>query len=149
MSLMLFLIPAAIGGALTGYYGDFDVEKLTQHDNDNYVRYATQMKNEDIIKEALHQYGLSYEKEDNLNANIEGNEVIFLKNDDGNFDLVFNNEFARESIENFANDLFDYYKTIVQERTYQNVMDYIKKEELDYKEEITNDSDVILTLTLD
>ena len=89
------------------------------------------------------------EKEDNLNANIGGNEVIFLKNDDGNFDLVFNNEFARESIENFANDLFDYYKTIVQERTYQKVMDYIKKEELDYKEEITNDSDVILTLTLD
>jgi len=149
MSLMLFLIPAAIGGALTGYYGDFNVEKLTQYNKDNYVRYATQMKNEDIIKEALHQYGLNYENQDNLNVDIEGNEILFLKNDDGNFDLVFNKDFTREYIENFANDLFEYYKTIVQERTYQKVMDYIKKEELDYKEEITNDSDVILTLTLD
>ena len=148
MSLFLFLIPAAIGGALTGYYGNFNGGDYGDIISDESKSYATLMRDEDILKEALRQYGVEYSNDKIINTNVHDGEVFFLKNDDGNYDLIFNGDFSDEDIENFTDDVFEYYKRIVQERTYQKVMQYIKQQELEYNEEITGESDVVLTLTL-
>jgi len=143
MSISLVLIPIVIASV--------GVASLALEESGNkHLIVNTKMKNESILKEAMGNYGYKSKKnENNLKMFIENGEVYFRLNNENVFQAVFNENFSKAEAETIINEIYDEYTSIVQQETYEKILENI--EEYKFKltsEEVTEKNSIVLTLEL-
>lgn len=151
MSMILVLASAAMGITITGITIANDA--LEEEDIENYVDdttqvYSSQMNDIELIKQASIEYGVKQGGSNDEFTTPKGS-MLFLENNEGNYNILFNGDFTTEEVNSISEEITEYYNLLVQERTYTKLLEKIKKENYQLeKEEITDDSSIVLTINV-
>ena len=143
MSVTLVLIPVAIAiaGTLSTRDAKFkDIETL-------YL--PTQMKDESLLQKALGNYGYK-SFSDGQSINLEESQIVFQRNEQGNFDTIFLGDIPEEHAQSFVSDIYDEYTKLVQEQVYNKLLANIEERNLRLEsEEVQKDNSIVLTLAIE
>lgn len=146
MSIELVLIPVAI--AITQSIGSHVEKKL-----DSKIEYhiTTIMKDKDLVKKALENYGCNpnFIGNDEITSEIGESKILFLQNSEGVIDAYFDNEIPLDSATEFLNNIQEEYTSIVQQETYLRLLERAKEKGMILEtEEITNSNSIVLTFKI-
>lgn len=142
MSVTLILVPVAI--AVIGTLSTRD-EKSKDLDA---MYLPTKMKEEPLLQKALGNYGYK-SFSDGKNINLEESQIVFQKNEEGNFEAIFLGDIPEEHAQNFVSDIYDEYTKLVQEQVYNKLLANIKERDLRLEsEEVQKDNSIVLTLAV-
>ncbi len=144
MSVSLVLIPLVIAAAGTLFV------KVEALENDLII-FKTKMKNALILQEAV--INLEYQptilNKDQMEIQLKDGNIIFEKNEDNTLQATFNENIPQEQVEAFIAEIYDEYSALVQQQTYEKLLENIKNRNLNLEsEEITEDNSIVLTLTV-
>lgn len=144
MSVSMVLIPIAIGVAGTLFV---NVEPL---ENDVII-FKTKMKNALILQEAV--INLEYQpnilNKDQMEIQLEYGNIIFQKNEDNALQATFSENISQKQAEAYIAEIYDEYTTLVQQQTYEKLIENIKSRNLNLElEEVTEENSIVLTLTV-
>ncbi len=105
------------------------------------------MKNEDLLKAALENYGCeSIKVSETVDSVVGDTRVIFERNERGIFDAVFKGRIPNEQASAFLVELDEEYVHLVQEQTYQNLLLRAKERGLVMEsEQVQEDNSVMIT----
>lgn len=141
MSIELVLIP--VGIALTHAAGSL-LEKKSGH---TYC-IQTVMKRQHLLQKALAQYGCSvYElNEQNCQTEVGDIKILFQQNDKGIFEALFDESVEKEHALEFIENLHAEYKYVIQQETYQKLVQRAEEKGLKLEsEEFQQDRSILLT----
>ncbi|MBE6494566.1 MAG: DUF1257 domain-containing protein [Methanosphaera stadtmanae] len=110
----------------------------------------TNFKNQEFIKDALIHYGLKLnENTSNITSFLEKGTVTFKKNQEGTYDIIFIGNLDENTINNFNSQINEEYMKIVQEDTYEKVIENIKSKDMTLENEVVTDDDsIVLTISI-
>lgn len=114
MSVSLILVPIAIAAA--------GAIRASMDKNREAVRVSTRMRDEELLRRALEEYGCrNVGGEENVEASLGGREILFEQGEAGTFEGLFTgvDEAAAES---FVRDVEREYTRLLQARTYERVL---------------------------
>ncbi|MFC7371417.1 hypothetical protein ACFQPF_06995 [Fictibacillus iocasae] len=143
MSIELVLIPVAI--AVSQYTSD-QLEKRKEK-NQSFVL-PSYMKDETLLQQALEQYGCHtvMVDEQNLSIHTGAHQMVFYKNEENIFDLAADSSVSREDAEEFLHQIQDEYTRILQQETYQKLLQRAERQGYVLEsEEITETNSIVLT----
>jgi hypothetical protein len=111
----------------------------------------TIMRNASILQEAT--VNLGYESDilnkQQMKIQLENGNIIFYRGEDDIFLAIFSGDIPKENAENYLTEFQDTYTTLVQQNTYQKLLEKIKERNLNLEsEEITEDNSIVLTLVV-
>lgn len=143
MSLSIFLVPAALA-ITTAVSASVMEEKVTEG---TFYRIDTNMKDEKILEEALHNYGCNVLlNEKNFQSSIGELQMAFQEQEDGTISAIIREDIELEDAEEFLNDIHREYTRIVQNRTYEKLLARAKEEGLILESENKgDDNSIVLT----
>ncbi|ONK22686.1 hypothetical protein BLX87_15045 [Bacillus sp. VT-16-64] len=144
MSIELVLIP--IGIALAHAAGSL-IEKESGHT----YSIQTVMKRQDLLQKAIEQYGCNvYElNEENCQTEVGDIKIFFQQNDKGIFEAVFDESVEKEHALEFIDNLHVEYKYLIQQETYQKLLQQAQEKGLELEsEEIQKDRSILLTFNV-
>ncbi|MFA8439486.1 hypothetical protein [Pueribacillus sp. YX66] len=140
MSLSLTLIPVAIAVSSTISYAING--KLEEG---AYFEIDTHMKDEHILKEALANYGCTVSfKEANLESTLGNIQILFQKYENDTLRAIFDKSIRSEDAEEFIKNIYSEYTRIVQQKTYEKLLQRAKEEGLTLESEQINEEDTIV-----
>lgn len=143
MSISAILIPIVIASIASS-------SLLLEKSDENKIVVTTIMKDENILKEAMAKYGYkSEENKNNLKIFTENGEAIFRLNEENLFQAVFKEDFSKNDAETIINHIFEEYTLLVQEKTYEKIMENIDNYNFKVEsEEITEKNSIVITLEM-
>ena len=144
MSVSLVLIPVVIAGAGILFTR---IEAL----ENNVLLYKTKMRNARILQESVINLDYTYKtlNKNQIEVQHQDGHIIFEKNEDNTLQATFSKEISQEQAEACIAEIYDEYTTLVQQQTYEKLVENIKNYNLNLEsEEITEDNSIILTLTV-
>lgn len=173
MSCTLVLMPMAI--AIAGSVGagtllvsksehleekelDLKKEKIMQEtkkslglEQEEPLLIQTIMRNASILQETA--VNLGYEpvilNEHQMEIQLEEGNMIFHSGEDDIFLATFRGNISKENAESYMTEFHDAYTTLVQQRTYQKLLEKIKERNLNLEsEKVTEDNSIVLTLVV-
>ena len=111
----------------------------------------TIMRDASILQEAT--VNLGYESDilnkQQMKIQLESGNIIFHKGEDDIFLAIFSGDISKENAENYLTEFQDAYTTLVQQNTYQKLLEKIKERNLNLEsEEVTEDNSIVLTLVV-
>ncbi|WP_147532985.1 hypothetical protein [Bacillus marasmi] len=145
MSIELALIPIAIAvGQTIATRLDSKIEKKPSR------TYKTIMKEERLLARALKAYGCSVTNLDNqVSSSIGDIGIIFQKDEEGVIRAIFSNEIGEEHALQFLDNISTEYRRLVQEDTYQKLLQRAKdKGYILESEEINEQNSIVLTFQI-
>ena len=109
----------------------------------------TEFKNSALIEQALFKYGLKTAgNKDDLNAMLEKGSIRFQLNQN-TFDMILTGNFDDDETKSLYENITREYKKMVQEDTYNKVLERLKSRNMAVENEvITEDDSIVLTVTL-
>lgn len=149
MSLSVFLVPVAIG-AVTAVVGatqsmDEEMEIKSLSNSEVYFKLETKMKDEAILQETLKNYGSELEQEnEEVTSTIGGTQITFHKSDTGTYQAYFHEDIALKDAEQFLDNIHEEYIRIVQQKTYEKLIERASNEGLMFESEETNENESIV-----
>lgn len=140
MSLSLILIPIAVATASASAYA---LQEKVEHGT--YYRISTKIKDETILKEALENRGSQVTlDEQQLESAIGNVEIIFQRQEDETISAIFHEDVALQDAEEFVSNTYEEYLRVVQEKTYEKLLERAKNEGLLLESENRNEEDAIV-----
>jgi hypothetical protein len=144
MSVSLVLVPVVIAAAGVLFV------KVEPLENDEII-YKTKMKDALILQEAV--INLEYQpnilNKEEMEIQLEDGNIVFQKNEDNTFQVMFSENMSQEQVEAVISEIYDEYTTLVQQQTYEKLLENIKHRNLILEsEEVTEDNSIVLTLTV-
>ncbi|MFC0187120.1 DUF1257 domain-containing protein [Fictibacillus aquaticus] len=143
MSIELVLIPIAI--AATQFTSE-QIKKRKEK-SESYLL-SSYMKDEKLLQQALEQYGCSTVmlEDSNIALHNGAHQMAFYKNVEDIFDLVADSSVSQEDAEQFLHHIQDEYTRILQQETYQKLLERAQKQGYVLEsEEITDNNSIVLT----
>ncbi|MFS0646959.1 hypothetical protein [Siminovitchia sp. 179-K 8D1 HS] len=144
MSIELVLIP--VGIALVQGASSL-IEKKSGHT----YSIQTVMKRQDLLQKAIEQYGCDvYEiNEQNCQTEVGNIKIFFRQNDKGIFEAVFDESVQAEDALEFVDHLHAEYKYLIQQETYQKLLQHAEEKGLELESEvIQKDRSILLTFNV-
>jgi hypothetical protein len=144
MSLEVVLIPLAIAAA-----GAIAARKHSPSLSKS-LCLETQVKDTALLERALRDYNCTTRLEANqLHARYGNTQMIFAPNQQGVFDAYIMGNVAIEEAQTFITDLHDQYKRLVQQQSYETLLQRAKARGLVLEsEELQADNSVLLTFAV-
>ena len=145
MSVSLVLIPIAIGAAGTLFV---NVEPLES----DLIIFKTKMKNALIFQEAVInlEYQSTILNKNQMEIQLEEGHIIFEKNENDALQATFSENISQKQAETYIAEIYEEYTTLVQQQTYEKLLENIKTRNLNLEsEEVTEDNSIVLTLTVE
>ncbi|UTR13186.1 hypothetical protein MM221_11015 [Salipaludibacillus sp. LMS25] len=135
MSLTLALIPIAVG--LTSAISVALEQKVEEGD---YYKISTPIKDERLLKTALSNYGCNIDNknEQELTTSLGNISMMFKQEENGQFSAAFHKDVLEKDAEDFIADLQQEYMQLVQEQTYEKILQRAKDEGLILEEDTVN-----------
>lgn len=140
----MVLIPLAIAAAGTLFV---KVEPLES----DLIIFKTKMKNALILQKAVINLGYQPNILNRIQMEIqhEDRHITFQKNEDNTIQATFSENMSQKQAEAYIAEIYDEYTTLVQQQTYQKLLENIKNRNLNLEsEEVTKDNSIVLTLTV-
>ncbi|MEN6293968.1 MAG: hypothetical protein ABFD07_18370 [Methanobacterium sp.] len=144
MSVTMVLIPVAIAAAGTLFV---KVEPLES----DLIIFKTKMKNALILQKAVINLGYQPHILNRIQMEIkhEDMHINFQKNEDNTIQATFSENISQKHAEAYIAEIYDEYTTLVQQQTYEKLLENIKNRNLNLEsEEVTKDNSIVLTLTV-
>lgn len=144
MSIELVLIP--VGIALVQ-----GVSSLIEKKSGHTYSIQTVMKRQDLLQKAIEQYGCDvYEiNEQNCQTEVGNIKIFFRQNDKGIFEAVFDESVKTEDAMEFVDHLHAEYKYLIQQETYQKLLQHAEEKGLELESEvIQKDRSILLTFNV-
>lgn len=140
MSLSIFLVPIAIGASsVISYALQEKVEEGT------FYRIQTKMKDETILEEALENYGCQVTlNENSFHSSLGTIQIAFQEQENGTLSAVFSEDVVATDAEEFIANIYNEYTRIVQQKTYEKLLNRAKAEGLQLESESRNDDETIV-----
>lgn len=150
MSLSIFLVPLAIAGttALTAstYSVNIEAELSALNEKKVYYKVETKMKDEQLLQETLRNYGSETSHVNKHVESIIGDvQITFYKEENGTFSAIFHEEIDVADAEQFVNNIFEEYTRVVQQQTYEKLMERATREGLIFESENREEDTITLT----
>lgn len=141
MSVTLALIPIAIAVA-----GAIATRKESQ-DHPNSFCLGTRMKDENLLKAALENYGCrSVAMRETIDSTLNGTRILFERNEQGVFEAAFIGDISTEHAQTFLVELDEEYTHLVQQQVYENLLSRARQRGLVMEsEEVQEDNSIVLT----
>ena len=160
MSLSAFLVPVAIGvlGTTIGKNKKIPVDIINDEkqleelrhrvmaEETNFYKIETPIKKEDILIEALQNYGNKVEEtETSIETVVLETSITFIKEETGLYSAAFNDDIKMEDAAEFVESIVDEYTNIVQQQVYEKLMSRAEQEGLVFESEEQREDSVVLT----
>lgn len=151
MSLSVFLIPFAIAGTATAisskmYSVDIQSELPSMKENETYYKLETKIKDEELLQETLRNYGSeSSVVNEHVESVIGDVQITFYKEENATFSAIFHERIDIVDAEEFVENIFEEYTRIVQQKTYEKLMERASNEGLVFESENRNEDSIVLT----
>lgn len=171
MSVTLVLIPMAIAAVGTMSVGTLinNEQRITEEKEDKIKTqllqetsksqvqelniFKTLMRNSQILQESVINLGYQVEILDTHQMEIntdDGSIILFEKDKNDVFQALVSDKCSQTQIESYVSEIYDEYTTIVQQKTYQKLVEKIKDRNLHLEsEEVTEDNSIVLTLVVE
>jgi hypothetical protein len=146
MSIELVLIP--VGIAVVQSIGSL-IEKNKEKDQTYKVK--TVMKRQHLLQKAIEQYGCEVNELNHKNYQTQMGDIkiYFQLDEHGVFEAVFDNSVEEEHALEFIDNLHTEYKYLIQQETYQRLIQQASKKGLELEsEEIQQDRSILLTFNV-
>lgn len=140
MSIELVLIPIGIATV--------SAAKTFFKKEDGYSSILTVMKDEELLKQALDNYGYEnkFQDERDLQAIVGKVQLHFVKNDSGQFECVFSKEIERQHAEQFVQSIEMEYRRLIQQKVYHLLLEQSTEAGLVLEQEqIDDEQSIVLT----
>ncbi|WP_226681718.1 hypothetical protein [Sutcliffiella horikoshii] len=143
MSIELLLIPigitvaTSIGEMITDYRKEGETYSV-----------KTVMKKQHLLQKAIEQYGCHAQEltQENYEAIIGEIKIVFQKNEQGQFEAVFDKDVSTEDALEFIENLHTEYKYLIQQETYQRLREQAESKGLLLEsEQVQEDRSILLT----
>lgn len=143
MSIELLLIPigitvaTSIGEMITDYKKEGETYSV-----------KTVMKKQHLLQKAIEQYGCHAQEltQENYEAIIGEIKIVFQKNEQGQFEAVFDKDVSTEDALEFIENLHTEYKYLIQQETYQRLREQAESKGLLLEsEQVQEDRSILLT----
>lgn len=152
MSLSVFLIPIAIAGISAGT-GQLlkvdvvtDVDETVLDEHKTYYKIETKIKDEQLLQVTLQNYGSETSKKENYIDSFIGDvQVTFYKEENETFSAIFHEEIDVTDAEQFVDNVFQEYMRVVQQKTYETLMERANNEGLIFESENHQEDSIVLT----
>jgi len=160
MSLSAFLVPVAIGVLRTTIgknkkipvdiiNDEKQLEELRHRvmaEETNFYKIETTIKKEDILIEALQNYGNKVEEtETSIETVVLETSITVIKEETGLYSAAFNDDIKKEDAAEFVESIVDEYTNIVQQQVYEKLMSRAEQEGLVFESEEQREDSVVLT----
>lgn len=151
MSLSVILIPIAIAGATTvlsskNYSVHIETELPSIDENEIYYKLDTKIKDETLLQETLRNYGSETSVVNEHVESVIGDvQITFYKEENETFSAIFHEEIDLTDAEEFVENIFEEYTRVVQQKTYEKLMDRAKEEGLIFESENREEDSIVLT----
>jgi|SRR5690625_2845991 len=144
MSLSIFLVPIAI--AVSSGVAITIEDKLSEGE---YYQVTTKMKDETIVQQALENRGskVTYD-EYQIESRIGNIDVMFQRQENDTISAIFHKDVLVEDAEEFVENTYNEYTRIIQQQTYEKLMQRAENEGLLLQSETRNEENTIV-LTFD
>lgn len=140
MSLSLTLIPLAIG---TASAISFALQEKIEEGT--FYRIDTNMKDENLLKEALENYGCDVSlNEEKFHSSLGELQLAFQQQENGTFSAYFQEDVAVKDAEEFLFGIQSEYTRLVQKGTYEKLLARAKAEGLKLEAENRQEDDTIV-----
>lgn len=137
MSLSVVLLPALISGVSIA---TADAEMFGQ-----YYKMKTSMKDENILQEALENRGSHVTLDEmQIEASIGDVDIVFQREEDDTISAFFNKEINQHESKEFLSYTEKEYKRIVQQKTYEKLLERAKHEGLVLQSDKVNEENTIV-----
>lgn len=144
MSLSIVFVPIAI--AVTSGVAIKIEERLSEGE---YYQVNTTMKDETIIQEALENRGSEVTfDEHQIESKIGDIDIMFQRQDDETISAIFHKNVHVKDAEEFVENTYNEYTRIIQQQTYEKLMQRAENEGLLLQSETRNEENTIV-LTFD
>lgn len=144
MSLSIFLVPIAI--AVSSGVAIKIEESLS---DGAYYQVNTNMKDETIIQQALENRGSKVTfDEHQIESKIGDIDIMFQRQEDETISSIFHQNVRMKDAEEFIENTYTEYTRIIQEQTYEKLMQRAENEGLILQSETRNEENTIV-LTFD
>jgi predicted DNA binding protein len=146
MSIELVLIPVGIAVAQSVASR---IEKHNNHDQTFTIK--TVMKRQHLLQKAIEQYGCKVNELNlkNYEAEIGDTKIYFQQDDQEVFEAVFNKSVDSNDAVEFIENLHTEYKYLIQQETYQMLIEKAENKGLILEsEEISEDRSILLTFNV-
>lgn len=140
MSLSIFLIPIAI--AVSSGLAIKIEDSLSEGE---YYQVNTQMKDDTIIQEALENRGseVTYD-EHQIESKIGNIDIMFQRQEDDTISAIFHKDVLVEDAEEFVENTYNEYTRIIQQQTYEKLMQRAENEGLILQSETRNEENTLV-----
>lgn len=113
------------------------------------ITITTQFKDKNIIENALISYGLKINDDKRNLSTILENGAIKFEYNGLTYDITFTGSFDKKEAQNLYENIKIEYEKMVQEDTYNKVIERLKKMNMNLENEtITNDDSIVLTVNI-
>lgn len=146
MSIELVLIP--VGIAVAQSVGSF-IDKY-KHEDHTY-KIQTVMKRQNLLHKAIEQYGCDVHEisKQNYQTEIGNIKIYFQQDQNGIFEAIFDESVEEEHALEFIENLHTEYKYLIQQETYQKLLQQASQKGLELEsEEIQKDRSILLTFNV-
>lgn len=146
MSLSAILVPIVIS-SIAGVSLDSAEEIL----HGNYYKVKTSMKDETLLKKALENRGSDVQLEKmQIEASIGAVDIVFQREEDDTISAFLNKNVEREEAIEFLQNVETEYRRLVQQQTYEKLLQRAKHEGLILNSNTVNeDNSIVLTFNVE
>ncbi|MBS4196299.1 DUF1257 domain-containing protein [Lederbergia citri] len=144
MSIELVLIPVGIVVIQAA-------SSLIERKEGNTYSVHTVMKRQHLLQKAIEQYGCNVSEinENNYQTEVGDIKIFFRQNEKGIFEAIFDESVKREEALEFIENLHTEYKYLIQQETYQKLLQQAHEKGLLLEsEEIQQDRSILLTFNI-
>lgn len=114
------------------------------------LRITTNMTNFNLIKSVQKDSYIGFNSEKELKDFENIGQIVQQKNQKGTYDIIFIGNYDKNQAQKYVENLYNEYALKVQEETYLNVLEKIKKNNYRLESEIVdNQNSIVLTLNID
>lgn len=146
MSLSVFLLPAALA-ITTGLAGQLE----QQVEQGEFYKINTNMKDEQIMQQALENRGNTVTvTDDQIEASIGKVDIYFQRQEDNTISAIFHKDVAVEDAREFIKNTYEEYTHVVQQNTYEKLLQRAENEGLVLQTETKQkDNTIVLTFNVE
>ncbi|HLS66219.1 MAG TPA: hypothetical protein VK029_04405 [Pseudogracilibacillus sp.] len=146
MSLSVFLLPAALA-ITTGLAGQLE----QQVEQGEFYKINTNMKDEQIMQQALENRGNAVTvTDDQIEASIGKVDIYFQRQEDNTISAIFHKDVAVEDAREFIKNTYEEYTHVVQQNTYEKLLQRAENEGLVLQTETKQkDNTIVLTFNVE
>ncbi|MBS4218454.1 DUF1257 domain-containing protein [Bacillus sp. FJAT-49711] len=144
MSIELVLIPVGIVVIQAA-------SSLIEKKEGNTYSIQTVMKRQHLLQKAVQQYGCNVSEinENDYLTEVGDIKIFFRQNEKGIFEAIFDESVKKEDAVEFIDNLHTEYKYLIQQETYERLMQQAHEKGLSLEsEEIQQDRSILLTFNI-